>query len=633
MFALMSSAIAAAGAFGAHHEVWDDAVLSISYDKEVKGNDKNVVRVNTRRIPQSYDDRHACISRYIDRAESMRIGDGMWHSAKSGLEFRYRRDNADACRTEKIGAYVWSYLECPGIDPEAEIIKLSEVATPLECTNLTKSAYVFMPTPAVSPEPKGVIQIPPKLGGRKVVAIGHNAFKGFSGLTAVKIPAGVRRIDPGAFDGCANLASIEVDRANEYYSSAGGLLIYDRQPKVLRSIERRGTAGFSMTRKGLLKALGECPSATYLARVPPAAKAVSVPPSVLGIMPKAFAGCRNLTGVNLPSGIKYIGYEAFSGCENMSKLTIPDSVEELIWDEYEGWENVYSVGSYSEREDFGVRFLKGLFHGCNSLRSVELNGKVPGCWLENGFLLMKGGAVWRDGKDRVVLVKCLAGGKVCIPPGVKMISDGAFAGCAGITSFEVSNGNTEYSAERGLLLSKDGRKLVKCTNGEVSIPDRVTHIAYRAFFECPAVKSFSVDYSKTNKNWPRTFAAVDGSLLSYDRKTLVRAANATESVKVPDCVETIGAEAFSGSRGVVEIVFPGSVGSIRASFDGCDSLRRVVFEGDSAPNVGNSFEGFGRSCTITVPKGAKGWNTKIPGVWHGSKIEYAAQKQSAPRAK
>lgn len=629
----MLAALAASGMLCAHHRLWDGAVLSISSEKDAKGGRKYVVKVNTHLGGPPCDDRFSCMSRYIDKDEARRIGDSHLFLPSRGLELRYGVDRLDACRTVKIGPYVWSYLERPGIvSKEAEIIKLSEVETPPECTNMTKSAYVFVPTPAISPEPRGALQIPPKLGGSTVAAIGHNAFKGFSGLTSIKIPAGVRRIDPGAFDGCANLASIQVDRANEYYSSVGGLLMYDRQPKLLKAIERRGTSGFSMTKEELHKGLAECPCGTYLARVPPAAKAVSVPPSVLGIMPKAFAGCGSLTSVKLPPGVKYIGYEAFSGCANLSKLTIPDSLEELIWDEYDGSDGMQAgAGGYSEQEDYGARFFRGLFQGCSSLRSVELAGNVRGCWMEGVFLLTKGGFVWRDGQDRVALVKCFGSGNVCIPASVKMICDGAFAGCTGITAFEVSEGNTEYSAACGLLLSKDGRKLVKCTNGEVSIPEGVTRIAYRAFSECSAVKSFSVDYRK--KNALRTFASVEGSLLSHDRKTLVRAANATEIVKVPNCVKTIAAEAFSGSCGVAEIVFPGGVDSIRGSFDGCDSLRRVVFEGASAPKVGGSFEGFGRNCTIVVPQGAKGWDVKIPGVWHGSKIVYAAQKQSAPREK
>jgi hypothetical protein len=134
------------------------------------------------------------------------------------------------------------------------------------------------------------------------------------------------------------------------------------------------------------------------------------------------------------------------------------------------------------------------------------------------------------------------------------------------------------------------------------------------------VASFDVKYGERNRF--RFFSAVDGCLLSYDGKTLYRVANVAESVKVPAGVATIESEAFLDSRSLAKVTFPDSVRAIRASFAGCGSLKSVVFEGSLAPEVDASFEGFGKKCAIVVPAGSKGWGTKIPGVWHGSRISY-----------
>ncbi|MDY2930574.1 MAG: leucine-rich repeat protein, partial [Muribaculaceae bacterium] len=54
----------------------------------------------------------------------------------------------------------------------------------------------------------GEIEIPAELAGKKVVAIGYNAFASCNGLTSVTIPTGVKKIDSGAFANCNNLNTL-----------------------------------------------------------------------------------------------------------------------------------------------------------------------------------------------------------------------------------------------------------------------------------------------------------------------------------------------------------------------------------------------------------------------------------------
>ena len=53
----------------------------------------------------------------------------------------------------------------------------------------------------------GTIEIPAKLAGKKVVAIGYNAFAGCS-ITDVTIPTGVKKIDARAFANCNKLGTL-----------------------------------------------------------------------------------------------------------------------------------------------------------------------------------------------------------------------------------------------------------------------------------------------------------------------------------------------------------------------------------------------------------------------------------------
>jgi len=590
MLISMLMVLVASKSFCESHKVWTDCV---PFGRDDNGN----VRMQLSRYApyHAYSDSLMC-DKYITKPEMDKLGVGMFISDGAlSVNFlcgrSYSIDDISSCRSEKVGKYTWSYMEV-GID--VVIVKIIRVA---DCPPGSIS-HIGESVAAVSPEPDGVLEIPTKLGGKSVTSIGSSAFKGFTKLKKIKIPASVKSIDAGAFDGCISLSAFIVDNANSYYSVVNGLLIYDRQRKDLKMIEKRGVpfAG----KKDLLNAIRKCPCDVYLAKVPLAAKTVKIPADVTSIMPKAFAGCRNLTNVKLPSRLRRFGYEAFHGCENLKELTIPKSVDELVWDEWEGFfVGGGGKGGYIKDNDYGLRFIRGLFQGCNSLKSVRLEHNTPDYWLENGLLMAKGGHEWRDSHDRVAIVKCLGTGNIRIPANVKIISNGAFAGCTGIMSFEVDEDNTEYSSVNGLLLSKKGDELVKCVDGEVSLPESVVRINREAFVGCSAVTAFVVNYDKNARS--RTYSSVGGCLLSYDGKTLVRAANAVESVKVPDGVETVDANAFSGSRGVVEITFPSSVKAIHGSFDGCDGLSRVIFEGETLPEMDDSFGGFGKRCIVVGP--------------------------------
>lgn len=75
---------------------------------------------------------------------------------------------------------------------------------------------------------------------------------------------------------------------------------------------------------------------------------------------------------------------------------------------------------------------------------------------------------------------------VRIPGSVDGISPIAFDGCASLAQIEVAEENPSYKTEGGLLLTRDGRSLVRCpqrTGGRVAIPDGVETIERRAFAE------------------------------------------------------------------------------------------------------------------------------------------------------
>ncbi len=142
------------------------------------------------------------------------------------------------------------------------------------------------PSCAVSPAPKGDINIPATLGGVKVTRIGMDAFRKCWELTSVTIPEGVTHIDVHAFDNCTGLKSVSL-------------------PSSLKDI---GYAAF-----------GKCEKLT----------SVTIPNGVKNIESDSFNGCRELKSVVIPESVTHIGDRAFCGCRELESVAIPAGVASI----------------------------------------------------------------------------------------------------------------------------------------------------------------------------------------------------------------------------------------------------------------------------------------------------------------
>ena len=263
----------------------------------------------------------------------------------------------------------------------------------------------------VSPMPIGALTIPSSLGGKSVASIKGWTFFGCSDLlTSVTIPYGVTNIGDLAFDACRGLVDISL-------------------PASLENIGRR--------------AFSDC------GRL----KEMTIPNSVTNIGDGAFERCSSLTSVTIGDGVTNIGGDVFSGCSSLTSVTIPD--------------NVANIGDSA-------------FDGCSSLTSVTI-----------------GGGVTNIGRDAFSWCSGLT--SVTIPDNVVSIGYGAFYGCRNLTSMTIGSGITDvegwldgisfdgeqikffsvspdnpcYKSVSGLLLTKNGKTLVKGVTGSVNIPSEM----------------------------------------------------------------------------------------------------------------------------------------------------------------
>lgn len=466
---------------------------------------------------------------------------------------------------------------------------------------------------AIPQTTSGVVNIPSSLGGYpvtsigeyaffrcndiksvtipdSVTSIGYWAFGDCAGLTNVSIPASVEKIASGAFSGCTTIASFFVEVENSAYCSVDGLLLSKDGSILIHGVK------------------GD----------------IIVPDTVTTIGEEAFYGRIGLTSIEIPKSVTNIGTSAFCYCYGLEDVTIPDSVTEIGIFAFSCCESLTSVTVRGDAPNVGSQSFDHIGEGAvvhlprgASGYEVDGDGKWQGMtveWYGPEFTINANGVLTAvnlhdetdvDIPDSVTSIGnsafygCSDLTSLTIPNSVTSIGSSAFYGCSGltnvmigsgvtnigtmafctyegygvsssITTFEVAPENVYYSSCNGLLLSKDGKKLIQGVNRDVVIPDSVTSIGEYAFYQCWGVTNVVIPSSVTNIGY---YAFADCRGLAY--------------IIIPDSVAEIGECAFSGDAA-----------------QGCFNLTAVVMLGDEPITsfYGSTFT-VSPECVVYLPKG------------------------------
>ena len=243
-------------------------------------------------------------------------------------------------------------------------------------------------------------------------------------LTAMELPDSVIEVGSHIFDGCGKLESVVVGR---------------RVPELTFRMFRNCEVLTSVTLKeGYLDLVGESAFAGCKRLV-----TLSLPSTVRTIGAYAFKDCSTLANLTLNEGLTEIGDYAFSGCAALTSLTLPSTVETLgdgLFSELplvtmEIPDSVTTIGSH-------------IFDGCDKLESVVVGKRVgdltfrmfrncvslTSVTLKEGYLDLVGESAFA-GCERLATLT--------LPSTVRTIGAYAFKGCTSLRSVMVNDGLTE----------------------------------------------------------------------------------------------------------------------------------------------------------------------------------------------
>lgn len=128
-----------------------------------------------------------------------------------------------------------------------------------------------------------------------ITTIGDGAFNG-CGLSTITLPANVSSLGKAVFSYSSKLTTINVDAANQTYTSYDGVLYNKAKTQLL-------FAGGGIT-------------------------SVNIATTCQTIGQYAFNGCASLTAVSFPPSVKTVGYYAFNLCQKLGQIDL-GSVEKL----------------------------------------------------------------------------------------------------------------------------------------------------------------------------------------------------------------------------------------------------------------------------------------------------------------
>ena len=290
---------------------------------------------------------------------------------------------------------------------------------------------------------------------------------------------------------------------------------------------------------------------------------------VTSIGARAFANCKNITRISIPSSVKSIGERAFYNCQNVTYIYIPSSVTSIGDSAFTRCNSLDRIAVSNDNTEFSELFtVKGLYNknGTKLLRHVGsvLLGKIT---LPSSVTSI-GNCAFEERYDIT---------EITIPNSVTNIGDSAFYNCTGLKSVTIGN--------KVMDIGKDA--FFSCSElSNISLPNGVKSIGAGAFYNCTKLVSIAIPNTVTslgNGVFSGCSGLADitiGSGIKSIASTTFYNCSSLKNITIPNGVTSIEPSAFQDCKNLTSITLPSSINEIGAwAFKNCSKLSNVYYSG------------------------------------------------------
>ena len=317
-------------------------------------------------------------------------------------------------------------------------------------------------------------------------------------------------------------------------------------------------------------------------------KTIIIPGTCKEIAQNAFSYNSTLEHVIMEDGVERIGARAFTGCTNLISVKMADSIIQI---ENEAFINCINLTEIQLSKNL-KELSNYIFQNCSKLQNIDIpeNCKKIGNHVFN---------------------QCTVLNNIYLSKNIQTIDEYAFSNCPNLTNFTVDSLNNNYKIENGILMTKNGEKIVNINangivSGALNIPEGINEILGGALSLCTKIESINIPSTMTNikgnlfsgmsllknininENNPNYFSE-NNCIYTTGYNDLVYCPISQETITI-DNVKNIKRNAIidNGKRKIRNIIIGGKVESIESNaIIGCSNFSISI--GDSVLNINPLF--------------------------------------------